>query len=117
MNYRRHAAHAVLFAAFAAGASHGQRLEDVFAEVHEAVVTIRTVQQEWVAEPEATLVSSTTVGSGVLLSLDGDVLTTAHVVDLADRITVDFVGGAAVEARIEASDPESDLAMMTKADV
>lgn len=112
MNIRRRATLIALCLALTARESSGQLLEDAFARVHESVVTIRSMQQEWVSDPEAALVNKTTVGSGVLLSREGAVLTAAHVVDLADNITVEFVDGTIIEAKIVASAPDPDLALL-----
>lgn len=52
------------------------------------------------------------LGSGVLISHSGRVLTAAHVVDTADRVQVRFAGGLTVPARVVASDPLADLALL-----
>jgi S1-C subfamily serine protease len=58
------------------------------------------------------LVKFSEIGSGVLVSPDGKVLTAAHVVQIADEITVEFVGGETVPARVLASEPRADLALL-----
>ena len=52
------------------------------------------------------------LGSGVLISADGKVLTAAHVVQTADAVGVEFAGGEIIEATILASDPAADLALL-----
>src|SRR5687768_5601031 len=52
------------------------------------------------------------IGSGVLISADGKVVTAAHVVQLADSVWVEFPGSAAVRARVQASDPAADVALL-----
>jgi S1-C subfamily serine protease len=52
------------------------------------------------------------VGSGVLVSVDGKVVTAAHVVQTADRVDVEFTGGTVVQARIVASDTAADVALL-----
>ena len=52
------------------------------------------------------------VGSGVLISPDGKVITAAHVVQTADEITAEFLGGEVVNARVVASEPEADVSLL-----
>ena len=51
-------------------------------------------------------------GSGVLFRSDGHVLTNAHVVDGAERITVTLAGGARAGGRVLGADPATDLAVV-----
>jgi len=55
------------------------------------------------------------LGSGVVVSADGYVLTNHHVVSGADDIQLVLADGRVLKARITGSDPESDLAVL-KAD-
>lgn len=52
------------------------------------------------------------VGSGVILSSDGYIVTNHHVVDGKDTITVRLYGGKRYAAQLIASDPLSDLALL-----
>ena len=52
------------------------------------------------------------LGSGVIVSADGTILTNHHVVDGADKIRVDLKDGKSYEAKIVGSDPPSDLAVL-----
>jgi serine protease DegQ len=55
---------------------------------------------------------STSLGSGVIVSADGYILTNHHVVDGADAIEVELNDGRQFSARIRGTDPESDLAVL-----
>jgi Do/DeqQ family serine protease len=52
------------------------------------------------------------LGSGVVVSADGLVLTNNHVVESADEIEVAFFDGRKTKAKVVGADPESDLAIL-----
>ncbi len=52
------------------------------------------------------------LGSGVIVSGDGYILTNNHVIDHADRIRVDLTDGRTVDAKLVGSDEPSDLAVV-----
>lgn len=54
----------------------------------------------------------TSLGSGVILSSDGHIITNFHVIENADEIVVVLNDGSDTEAKIVGSDPESDLAIL-----
>jgi serine protease DegQ len=55
---------------------------------------------------------ATSLGSGVIVSAEGYVLTNNHVIDGADDIRIVFADGRQASARIRGTDPESDLAVL-----
>ncbi len=55
---------------------------------------------------------SNSLGSGVIVSEDGYILTNHHVVESADQIEVALADGRNARARIIGSDPETDLAVI-----
>ena len=53
-----------------------------------------------------------TQGSGVIVSADGTVLTVAHLVQSADEVTVKTANGEDIPARVLASEPAADVALL-----
>lgn len=90
------------------------QLEDsitrVVEEVGPSVVTIATVQlaQDQFLRPFPV----EGVGSGLVLSRDGLIVTNDHVVRRARSATVHFADGRKLEARYVGGDPESDVAVL-----
>jgi serine protease Do len=90
--------------------ARAQGVEDLFGRVQPAVVVIRASGRE--VNVARGLVTYSEIGSGVLVSADGRVMTAAHVVHAMDDITVEFLGGETVRARVIASEPAADLALL-----
>ena len=88
-----------------------QGLRDAIKQVDPSVVVIKTVEKNILPVPQTMFVSSPGLGSGVLLS-DGRILTAAHVVQAADKIEVEFVDGQVAPAKVIASVPRADVAML-----
>jgi len=55
---------------------------------------------------------NSSLGSGVIVSSDGYILTNHHVVEAADQIEVAFADGRSAKGRIIGTDPETDLAVI-----
>ncbi len=55
---------------------------------------------------------NTNLGSGVIVSEDGYIVTNAHVIEKADEITVAFNDGRKSRAQVVGTDPDSDLAVI-----
>jgi serine protease Do len=92
-------------------ASSAETISDLFDRVHRSVVVIRAVEIDVPAEEgESPRVSS--VGSGVLISTDGKILTAAHLVHAASQITVEFWDGQHVPARVVSSAPGADISLL-----
>ena len=63
-------------------------------------------------QPDAQVQPSTNLGSGVIVSESGYILTNSHVVDGADGIEIALADTRRVNARVVGADPESDLAVL-----
>lgn len=57
--------------------------------------------------------TQTSLGSGVIMSAQGYVLTNYHVIENADEIEVLLADGKTVSANVLGADPETDLAVLT----
>jgi len=79
---------------------NGQQLRDAFRRVEPAVVVVTTEQKGLAPFPQQGMVSLNGLGSGVLISNDGKVLTAAHLVQAADKIEVEFPDGQLIPARV-----------------
>ena len=87
----------------------GQDLAGLVRQVSPSVVVIRAKGREVTAAGQTRF---TETGSGVLVSADGKVMTAAHVVHAMEDITVEFLGGDTVSARVVASEPGADLSLL-----
>lgn len=75
-----------------------------------SVVRVRTQDEQTQSGPSSLRDSG--VGSGVVISDAGVILTNLHVVQGAQRILVTFADGLESEARVIAAQPENDLAVI-----
>ncbi|MFG0286192.1 MAG: trypsin-like peptidase domain-containing protein [Phycisphaerales bacterium JB039] len=102
-----------------------RRLSHVFQhvsnQIEPSVVHIRTAARQRIIERdvfgrrlgvrEGPLAPSG-LGSGVIVSEDGYIITNNHVVEAADALTVGLSDGREVEARIVGADPATDVAVL-----
>jgi S1-C subfamily serine protease len=104
---------ALLFFAWPGQASEPTpTVEDLFSAVSGSVVLVRTREHSLMGNHSIGVVPLTDQGSGVLISENGDVLTAAHLVQVADVVEVEFGDGTKVRAKIITSEPAADLAML-----
>ena len=86
-----------------------ETLGEVYRRVNPSVVVIRARGEE---VTDRGVSRFREIGSGVLISADGKVMTAAHVVQATDEIHVQFMGGETVAARVIGSEPAADLSLL-----
>src|SRR6266404_3027554 len=91
---------------------YGQQLREAFRKVHQSVVMVRTKQIDLPSSSKQVMSITDGLGSGVLISADGKILTAAHVVQTADVASVEFPDGQEIIARVIGSDVRSDVALL-----
>ena len=95
-----------------ASPSSAENLAPVFRQVDPAVVVVRTTERTVLRRSNGRQVSVEGLGSGVLVSADGKVVTAAHVVQTADTVIVEFADQGPVAAEVIASEPAADVALL-----
>lgn len=103
---------AVALLAGSAAPAAAESLSAIFKQVSPSIVMVRTTQKEMTEGPERQVVTMPGLGSGVLVSADGKVITAAHVVHTADEITVEFQDGTLIPAKVLSSEPTADVALI-----
>jgi len=85
---------------------------ETYKKVKGAVVTIATKQKAPDPSAPGRLTSVGGLGSGVLISRDGKVMTAAHVVQVANEIVVTMLSGESIPARVLSAQPAADVALL-----
>lgn len=87
-----------------------QNIPTLYKEVNSSVVTILTRSK--VLKQDHHVTTDEGIGSGVLISDKGEILTAAHVVNDAEKITVKFLNGEEIPAKVIRSAPIADIALI-----
>jgi S1-C subfamily serine protease len=93
------------------GPIHAQQVSELFRNVSPSVVLVRTIERG-ISRESAGLTAIPGLGSGVLISADGKIMTAAHVVQTADRVAVQFQDGRLYAAHVVASSLRADVALL-----
>lgn len=96
--------------------AYAQQLRDSFRRVKPSVVVVHS-ETESGNSRAAGEVDEEGLGSGVLISADGKILTGAHVVEKEEGIKVEFANGQRATARVIAASATADLALLQVDDV
>ncbi len=67
---------------------------------------------EWVSDSVVTVKADNRVGAGFIVSADGGVLSSAHLVEDADKVVLTMGDNSEVTAAVEKKDDERDLALL-----
>jgi S1-C subfamily serine protease len=89
-------------------------LSKVFKKVNPAVVVILTKERGYrsLQSGQAVTFGKGGLGSGIVISNDGLVMTAAHVVQVADTVMVRFLDGSMVGAKVIGSATQADVALL-----
>ena len=89
-------------------------LSKVFKKVNPAVVVILTKEHGYssLKAGETVTITKGGLGSGIVISEDGLVMTSAHVVQVADSVVVRFLDGTTAEAKIVGAAVRADVALL-----
>ncbi|TAJ09980.1 MAG: trypsin-like serine protease [Nitrospirae bacterium] len=112
MNARAILLCAVVLVGWPWGNADADTLRQMFKAVDGAVIVIQTNRKETVGGPEQKPTTLAGMGSGVLISADGKVMTAAHLVQTADEVTAHFQTGEVVKAKVVTSEPSADVALL-----
>jgi serine protease Do len=103
---------ALALVSLTAGSASAQQVRALFERASKSVVVVRTIEKTLAPATALGLVSAPGLGSGTIISSDGSVLTAAHVVQTADRVGVELQDGRRFPARVVASSPRGDVALL-----
>jgi S1-C subfamily serine protease len=87
-------------------------MADLFKEVNGSVTVVVALHKVLSVPAGIQQTMGLNVGSGVLVSKSGKVITAAHLVNTADQIKVKLSGGEIAGARVTASDPFADISLL-----
>ncbi|MGZ8255655.1 MAG: S1C family serine protease [Burkholderiaceae bacterium] len=82
------------------------------ARVSPSVVTVYSAHVAKGGKGNASKTVVSGMGSGVVISRDGDIVTNYHVVQDATELEIAFADGTALSGRVLGVDPESDIALL-----
>ena len=89
-----------------------QSLSDLYEKVNPAIVVILTEQKELVSSGKMTqTVTSGGLGSGFMIS-DTQIITAAHVVQVAEKVNIQFLDGEIIPAKVISAYATADVALL-----
>jgi S1-C subfamily serine protease len=102
-----------LLSACAISTERGQNsLPEVFQQVSPSVVVILTSESGYSIDKPGETSTSSGLGSGVVISQDGSIMTAAHVIQVADVVHVKLYDGTIIPASIVGSADLADVALI-----
>ena len=92
--------------------AEARSMADIFKVVDGSVTVVMATNNSSSVPSGIQQTMGVNIGSGVLISKDGKVITAAHLVNTADHIKVKLSGGQSVGARVIASAPFADISLL-----
>jgi serine protease Do len=89
-----------------------QHMRDAFRQVKSSVVVVHSGESDSLISRTVGDVDEEGLGSGVLISYDGKIITAAHVVDKQSAIRIEFADRQQVTARVISSSTLADVALL-----
>ena len=102
----------LVFLLMAGPALASDSLRGLFKKVGPSVCVLKTFGNQDPPGSKGGPVRGYGLGSGVLISDDGKILTAAHVVNLADAVSAEFANGEKIPAKVLGSVPPADVALL-----
>ena len=105
----------IFFGLFWISGANGQDLSKLYEKVNSSVVTITVEEKEIVTDRKTmskAVVTNEGLGSGVVISETGEIMTAAHVVEAAENVTVSFANGDKVPAKVITMNVDADVALV-----
>ena len=99
-------------AAFFRTEARAKSLSDVFDRVNGSVVVIHASEHTVSFDKPGLQVMTRSMGSGVVISEDGLILTAAHISQVADSLSVEFLEGPMETAKVVSSSALADVALI-----
>ncbi len=84
----------------------------LYDNINESVVVLHTHSTKPTLKSASGEIDKVGLGSGVIVSRDGKILTAAHIVHTADAVHVELANGQRILARVIGSAPPADLALL-----
>jgi S1-C subfamily serine protease len=96
-----------------AAAQSGKTVQDIYRQDGRGVVFIQSQGVSGGEDAFGQQQQGTATGSGFVVDKDGTIITNAHVVDGASKVTVSFEeGGEAIDADVKGVDDDADIAVL-----
>ncbi|MCP3874586.1 MAG: trypsin-like serine protease [Desulfobacteraceae bacterium] len=92
--------------------SETKKISKLFQQVNKSVVLIYAFGRDNLKPGSKHTKIEKGVGSGVVISKDGLIMTASHVVHIADRVIVKFLNGKKIDAEILSTVPQADVALL-----
>lgn len=92
-----------------------QDVSKLYQKVNPTVVTIKVEEKEVVTDRSSMTKATVTMeglGSGVVISETGEIMTAAHVISAAEKVIVEFPNGEEVPAKVVTSNTDADVALI-----